>query len=683
MFSKFKTLTDPEAPTPCNGGAGRPKEPTNRSRPRDKKARKNFRAHLRRREKLQGVVDNAVSMWRRSNPRPTTVDTEIGDNGLGSLLRKMPRPPGLGTTPDTGRSALPPRRHAIVFKAGLALSVGRLFLWTGGGLRFLLGVLWDWLRGRDSEERRAERLRLTFQRMGTTFIKFGQQLAMRLDLLPYAYTRELAKMLDKVPPFPTEDAIRVLERTTGQKLNQLFATFDPEPIGSASVACVYQAALIDGTRVAVKVRRPGIGELLAADMRALNWLLTLAELVWLRPGFTTNFIVELRTMLMEELDFVREARFTDLFRRGLRKTKQLRYATTPQVYFEYSSPEVLVTEFVSGIWLSEILTALEANDLGLLAKLHEMNIDPIILARRFLLISRFGNFEYIFFHADLHPANILVKPGNKIVLIDFGSCGSFTKKELINWRRVFEAQSLDDVGAMVQAAMAVIEPIPPIDRDEFSLRLETMFWNDLYAIKSKESEWWERISARLWIGFLSLAQEYNVPMRLNMLRMIRAIMLADTIAARLDRDLNPYREYRFYEKGAGRRAKKRMRRNVRRMTGPGKFIRVEQGYESILAAIYLFQRAVNSVASIRILPLIGKAALGVFLTMRTITLVSVAATIVSLVLLFTMYPRETFIHVLWTRVLSNGLFQLFALALIAPAVRQTWFRLKDPDYNRR
>lgn len=523
---------------------------------------------------------------------------------------------------------------------------------------------------------------MTIEKMGTTFIKFGQQMSMRLDLLPDAYTRELAKMLDKVPPFPKKDAIRVIERATGKPLNEVFSAFDPDPIGSASVACVYHAVLRSGQHVAVKVRRPGIGEKLAADMRALQWLMKFAELTILRPGFTMNFIFELRSMLMEELDFVQEARFTELFRRGLRKTRQLRYASAPRVYFEYSSVEVLVTEFVTGIWLHEILTAIETDDRALKEKLERLNIEPSILARRFLLISRFGNFEHIFFHADLHPANILVQPNNKIVLIDFGSCGSFTKRELTAWRRMFDAQSMDDVGAMVQAGMAVMEPLPPIDKDQFALRMEQMFWRDLYAIKSKHSDWSERISARLWIGFLKTAREFGIPMRLNTLRMIRAIMLADTIAARLDHQLDPYREYRFYEKGAGRRASRRTKKRLRRLTGPGKGIRVEQGLESVLTAIYQVQRLLQSVASIRILPLIGKAAISVYMAGRAIGFIALLASVWTLILLFSRYKNETFMEILWTRVMGSGYFQLVVLAIVLDAVRRASYRIADPE-NRR
>jgi ubiquinone biosynthesis protein len=656
---------------------------------KNKKILKSWRSRLRRREKVQRITDASVRQWRHSHKSLLEAHSSVPEpstrNSASVVLRSLPRPRGLGA-PHGIHSALPPRRHEEKFKAGLWRSLGRLLLWMIGACRFLFGVVADRLRGLDKEERRAWRLRITFEKMGTTFIKFGQQLSMRLDLIPYTYTRELEKMLDKVPAFPTGQAIRTIERASGKPLDQIFAAFDPDPIGSASIACVYQAVLKNGERVAVKVRRPGIGELLAADMRALEWLLKLAELVVLTPGFTANFIVELRTMLMEELDFVREARFTDIFRRSLRKTKQLDYASTPRVFFEYSGVDVLVTEFVSGVWLTDVLTALETKDRCLLAKIEEMNIDPIILARRFLLVSRFGNFEHIFFHADLHPANILVQPGNKIILIDFGSCGSFTDRELASWRRLFDAQSLDDVSGMVQAALGVIEPLPPIDKDQFALRVEQMFFNDLYAIKSKHSEWWERISAKLWIGFLKLAREFQIPMRLNLLRMIRGIMLADTIAARLDNDLDPYKEYRFYEKGAGKRAKKSMKKTLRRLSGPAKYIRIQQGMESVLNTIYQAQRILHSVASIRLLPAIGKAILTFFQLAKAAILVATSASTIALfrVLIDRLTGEKlpffhVFYHAFW-EVFKNGYFQIYTLCLILPILRRIRVRLDDPEY---
>ena len=149
-------------------------------------------------------------------------------------------------------------------------------------------------------QRRAVRLREVFDGAGVSFAKLAQQLSLRADVLPYAYCAELSKMLDRAQAIPTAEAIAIIERSLGRPLNEMFSAFDPEPIGSASLACVYQATLKSGERVAVKVRRPGIGPLLAADLRAMDWLLILAEMLTLvRPGSTKQFRQELRTIADE------------------------------------------------------------------------------------------------------------------------------------------------------------------------------------------------------------------------------------------------------------------------------------------------------------------------------------------------------------------------------------------------
>jgi len=611
--------------------------------------KKAWRRRLLRREKIQRIAYAAVERRQRMLEWPAA-----------AVRRSLPRPRRLeGPGEDSWEpSGLPSPRRAVVFNAGIARTVARLFVWLYWGFRFALGVFWDWLHRRNTQEHQARRLRETLQKMGTTFIKIGQQLSMRLDFLPYAYTRELGDLRDKVPPFPSDEAIRTIERATGRRLEQVFEAFDVEPIGSASVACVYQAVLKSGERVAVKVRRPGIGPRLAADMRALGWLLNLAENVFFVSGFTANFIEELRTMLMEELDFVREARFTDLFRRRMRKVKELSFATAPRVFFDYSSAEVMVTELVSGIWLDQILKALEVQNPRLLAELEEMNFDRVILARRIQLLARFNNFEHIFFHADLHPANILIQPGNKIVLIDFGSCGSFSRRELNSWRRLFDAQSVDDVGGMVQAAMGIIEPLPPIDRFQFGLRLEYLFSNHLYAIKSKHADWSERISARIWIDFLDLSREFQIPMRLNLLRMIRASMLTDTIAVRLDEDQDLYREFRYYEKGAGQRAKKQVKKRLHRLCGPSKFIRIQQGVESAVNLVYQVEHALDSLALIRIGDIIRRVEYFLTLELKHLVWILMTAMVGTLCVLVNKWRTSPPTHLFNPLYLSNLLSDL-------------------------
>ena len=270
----------------------------------------------------------------------------------GAVVRRMPR--RKITKSIESLKIVLPRARREVFTASFFQVVGRLFFWLWGFVRFYAGNLGDVVRRRSSVERRAERLRLVFENAGPTFGKLAQQLSMRADMLPYAYCAELSKMLDRAPTFPTEKAIEIVERSLGCPLGAVFAVFDPEPIGSASLACVYQARLLTGERVAVKVRRPGIGPLIAADLRALDWLLILGEtLTILPPGNTRAFRREFEIILFNELNFRAEARYTDIFRRRAEKQKKRRHrrrASSSNI----CSEEVMVSEFVSGVWMWEL-----------------------------------------------------------------------------------------------------------------------------------------------------------------------------------------------------------------------------------------------------------------------------------------------------------------------------------------
>ena len=509
----------------------------------------------------------------------------------------------------------PPRRTAEVFEVGWLYVLRRLFAWLGAALRYGGGIAWDGLRRRNTEQRRAERLRHILESMGATAVKMGQQMSMRVDLIPFAYTQELEKMLDRVPAFPVAYAIAEIEAVTGKPLAETFSLFDPSPIGSASVACVYQAVLRSGERVAVKVRRPDIGNLFASDLRVLTWVLRLAELFFLPPGFTRQLMYALETMLLEELDFVREARNTELFRQGVKKAK-FRYATVPRVYFDLSGRSVLVTEFVMGIHLKEVIGAVERNDETVLAELHALGINPKKVARRALQVIRHSVFEGLVFNADPHPANILVRPKNHLVFIDFGTVGSFTVKDLYVWQRLLYAQSVGDVGNMTQATIILMEPISPIDVSEFSRKLEKIFFEDLFAFKSKHAAWWERTSANVWLKVLQLVREYQISLNLDVLRMIRATMLADSLAARLNPTIDHYREYRRYERGAEKRVKKRFIKKVRRNLYRG-WSQLDQLHEIANALIFRTQRFLDTPLP-SVTKLVGKAAYSVGVLVKTI-----------------------------------------------------------------
>ncbi|MGE5233912.1 MAG: ABC1 kinase family protein [Acidobacteriota bacterium] len=527
-----------------------------------------------RRQRLHTAVADALSRWDAAGGGRAVAEAAPAG---GDVRRALPRRERL---PAGVRSFTPPLAARPELRASPLATVARVFVWLYAALLYGVGNCADALRRRGSPQRRAERLRHTLERIGGTFLKVGQQLSMRIDMLPMPVCAELGKLLDNVPPFPVEVAIATIERATGRPLAATFSVFDPEPIGSASLACVYQAVLVSGEKVAVKVRRPRAAERFAADWRAISWLVGVIEaLALVRPGQLGPMVRDLASMFLEELDFRREARSTDLFRRRARRSR-LRFLTAPRVYFELSNDEVLVTELVSGVWLWEVLGAVESGNSESLAYLRSRDIDPVLVAHRLFEASLFGIFENLIFHADPHPGNVVIRPGSEIVLIDFGSCGSYQERQLAILRHFHYCHANEDASGMVQCALALLEPLPPVDVDALTLEMEEAFSESMRAIKSRGSQWWERTSAPLWIGFLRLARRYHVRVGLDILRTVRSTLLYDTLAARLYGKIDIYAEYQRFRRHLAKAARKRFRGRVRRFLERGlddhAFLRLEE-----------------------------------------------------------------------------------------------------------
>jgi predicted unusual protein kinase regulating ubiquinone biosynthesis (AarF/ABC1/UbiB family) len=411
--------------------------------------------------------------------------------------------------------------------------------------------------------RRAARLRRLLKRQGGTFIKVGQQLAIRADVLPQVYCQELEQLLDEAPVIPADYVRRTLERQTGGPLGATFVMpFDFRPLGSASVACVYKARLLSGETVAVKVRRPDIVRTFKADLAALDWLLGTGEFLTLwRPGFTATLRSELRLMLLEELDFRIELRYQELFRRYFRKRKKLR-TTSPRLFFRLCGPEVIVSEYVEGIWMKDLMAGVEAGDPVYLDALRLLDVDPKRIARLLIRGSHYAFFECPFFHGDPHPGNIAILPGNRIVMVDFGACGAFAARERHHLAQLHYHQSRADVGGMVRCVINLMEPLPPVDLDRFRRGLEDAWWKGFYGIKSRHAQWWERTSFRLWSALLREVRIHRMPLPLNVLRMIRATLLYDTVAARIFPRIDVFKEYRIYHRDHAERVKHRIQRSL-------------------------------------------------------------------------------------------------------------------------
>ncbi len=309
--------------------------------------------------------------------------------------------------------------EAQLKKAGLGRAAWRVFQILGVLLTALLWRTldrWQWTyrRGETREDRQRRRAEWLLDRLiwlGPTFIKVGQSLGTRPDLLPVVYVDVLATLQDQLPPFPNDVAFRFVEQELGWKPETLFDQFDPQPIAAASLGQVYYAVTHEGQEVAVKVQRPDLFYRIGLDLGLIRRLAASIErFPRLSRGLEWASIVdEFGAKLFEELDYVHEAHMAQRFRADI---GQMPGIYVPQVYSELSSRRVLTTEFIHGIKISDK------------EQLEAAAIDIPRLLRRGVRTNLQQLLDNGFFHADPHPGNLLVRPEDgTLVFLDFGMMG--------------------------------------------------------------------------------------------------------------------------------------------------------------------------------------------------------------------------------------------------------------------
>jgi len=283
-------------------------------------------------------------------------------------------------------------------------------------LRFLVGFAPGyWLR--DVHGPRAPRIRRALEDLGPIFVKFGQALSTRRDLLPEDIAEELVKLQDRVPPFPGAEARCMIEQALGQPVSALFKEFDETPLASASVAQVHAATLTGGEAVVAKVLRPGVEKRIRSDLGLLYQLAAAAQRFWpearrLRP---VEIVEEFEKTILDELDLVREAANATEIRRRFSDSEML---YIPKVYWDYTRREVMVMERISGIPVGEI------------ENLRRQGVNLKLLAERGVEIFFTQVFRDNFFHADMHPGNIFVVPEARYIAVDFGIVGTLSRSDL-------------------------------------------------------------------------------------------------------------------------------------------------------------------------------------------------------------------------------------------------------------
>lgn len=361
------------------------------------------------------------------------------------------------------------------------------------------------------------RLRMAVEELGPAYIKIGQLLSTRADLLPPAFTAELAHLQDDVPPFPYQKAKQIVEAELKAPLEQLFQSFDAQPLAAASIGQVHRAVLNSGEMVVVKIKRPGIDVMVHND---LDILVELASLVDrntnLGPLYQfTSIAQEIRKIISRELDYHSEARNAQRLRQNLEGSPQV---YVPRVYWEYTTRDILTLEYRQGINLSRYLQA------------YTPESDPSHIAQ--VLTETFFKQVFIngFFHGDPHPGNIALLPDGRLFFMDFGSAGFISEDLRGRLALIFLSfQNMDPV-AMVDELLSFTFVPPVINRSEL-IRDIALIQEQYYEIPLKEINLSEALQDLMRVG-----ARHHLRFPYEFLLLAKALLTLEGTVTRLDPD---------------------------------------------------------------------------------------------------------------------------------------------------
>jgi ubiquinone biosynthesis protein len=410
-------------------------------------------------------------------------------------------------------------RLARILTVGLRFGLEEFFLGHERvrPLRWLVRMTLFW---RPLSAPRGIRLRRALEALGPIFVKFGQMLSTRRDLVPLDIADELAQLQDRVPPFPSDQAIATLEAAYKRPLAKVFAEFDATPVASASVAQVHFARLHDGTAVAVKVLRPGIAPVIAHDVSLLHAAAGLVEKLFadgkrLRPR---EVVAEFEKHLEDELDLMREAANCSQLRRNFKDSPLL---LVPEVYWDYCDRNIMVMDRMNGIPVSQI------------DRLRESGTDIPKLAATGVEIFFTQVFRDGFFHADMHPGNILVRPGSQqYIALDFGIMGTLTEVDKQYLARNFLAFFRRDYKGVAQAHLESgwVPADTRVDELEAAVRAvcEPVFDRPLKEISF----------GRVLLQLFQASRRFNVEIQPQLVLLQKTLLNIEGLGRQLDPDLD-------------------------------------------------------------------------------------------------------------------------------------------------
>jgi len=365
----------------------------------------------------------------------------------------------------------------------------------------------------------ATRIRLALQDLGATFVKFGQMLSTRPDLLPPDIISELAKLQEDVPSFSFKIVQATVEEELGKSLQELFHTFDEEPLGRGSLAQVHRAVTHEGQVMAVKIRRPQIQQDVERD---LSLLLELAQLlerhvpeskVFDPVGLVKHFTRTIR----REMNFRREARTIGEFAKLFEDDPRLH---VPCVYDEYCSTAILSMEYITGVKVDDV------------EKIQSFGIDPREVAFAGAQIFMRQAFDFGIFHGDPHPGNLRILPNGSLVMLDFGMIGFLDDKKRERLVDLFLSIVRHDVDRAVEAILELGQPSVPIERTLLQADVRD-FIEAYYGIPLDQLD-----IGQLLTDFIGILSNHGLRCPGDLMLLIRAIITLEGVGRKLDPDFN-------------------------------------------------------------------------------------------------------------------------------------------------
>jgi len=397
---------------------------------------------------------------------------------------------------------------------------------------------------RRSTPTRAERMQAALEALGGMWVKLGQALALRFDVLPADYCLQLFQLLNQIEPFPASDARSIIERELGRPVDAIFHAFDWTPRAAASIGQVYRAELQDGTAVAVKVQRPRIRELIRADLRLMRWL---AKLVDLTPFFGRTraraLVQEFARWTEEELDYRIEARHATVLRRNAEGESLER---NPRVYPELTTTRVLTLEYLEGIPVVDIVMAIRRNDTAFLEQLSAQGHDMRRIASHIVWNALNQIYRFGYFHADPHPANLLVLPGDAIGYVDFGIVGKLDEQTTHALRHFAQSLFAGHTGVAVDEFMRFLTASGRTALQ--AARRELIEAMNNYVESARVGPEGFSLTEDIFeIEMLGVVRAHRLALHSDAVRYLKAVLTAEAMVKELDPrfDLRAY-ENRFF-----------------------------------------------------------------------------------------------------------------------------------------